>query len=373
MPKSPNDQAKETSKCPPTKCPECGRVLRRRSGMESSSVQWIIVFLLVGIVANTLWAVWVFDRFEDPMGGDTESASVTSPLLFVEDIFGEIRGLRSGLLFGVIGIVIGGLYVFWPSILALILARWQAKSARVAVRAKCRVCGWVWREQPAKPAAKSANRLQAFLRQRGDYTIFVGIPLEKPVRWLKADTYDADTLTIDGESVDPASVRCYIVVYPNGQVLHAENAFQPLPPNLTFLEPTGERRQDTFDPEVLERGREYAEVTFGRCPSRPADRNHYSTTIRNVGSVRFRVTKFGAFSKRGGVYVLSTVSGDYFTAEEFAAWYGAPNDGWIAAGEEAQDPNNYGGGSDVYWVYYCECEDGAEFVAGAKVPGGRCS
>jgi hypothetical protein len=120
----------------------------------------------------------------------------------------------------------------------------------------------------------------------------------------------------------------------------------------------------------LKAGSAFGKVIFGPCKARQDDPNHYSTTLSNTGAEAFRVDRFCGFVRAGEKYVLSTVTGDYFTAREFVAWYGAPKDGWVAPGQSATDPNNYGGG-DTYWVYYCTTKSGKSFAIGAKVPRGK--
>lgn len=61
------------------------------------------------------------------------------------------------------------------------------------------------------------------------------------------------------------------------------------------------------------------------------------------------------------------MSGDYYSAEQFASWYATKPDGWIQPGERVADESNYGGGKGV-WAYFGETKDGRRFIAMAAIP-----
>lgn len=65
------------------------------------------------------------------------------------------------------------------------------------------------------------------------------------------------------------------------------------------------------------------------------------------------------------MYILSTITGGYFSEQNFREWYGVDEDGWIKLGQIVIDPNNYSGGN-IYWVYFYGNESGKEFIAGAQ-------
>jgi hypothetical protein len=47
----------------------------------------------------------------------------------------------------------------------------------------------------------------------------------------------------------------------------------------------------------------------------------------------------------------STVTGEYFTDQQFQEWYGVEADGWIQPGETLTDWDNYGGrGKQGIWA-----------------------
>ena len=91
--------------------------------------------------------------------------------------------------------------------------------------------------------------------------------------------------------------------------------------------------------------------------------NSGSTTLTNVSGQRLRVLRFAGYVRTPLGWILHTVTGGFFSADEFREWYGLGEGEWIEADGSARDPNNYGG-PPVLWAYYCLAEDGTEFVAG---------
>lgn len=71
---------------------------------------------------------------------------------------------------------------------------------------------------------------------------------------------------------------------------------------------------------------------------------------------------FGGYRKTGRYFQLSTITGHFFSAEDFRDWYGQPGE-WIEPGRSVADPNNYGS-PPCLWAYHCETEDGTKFLAG---------
>ena len=213
---------------------------------------------------------------------------------------------------------------------------------------------------------EAAERLRAHLAEGRPYKFFIGMPLGAPTEWIEAQP-NGFNLSCRGKTVDLAELGSFLVVYPNGEVLNAERVFFPLPPGIRFVSGAADRKNDALDVGSLDEGRRLASITYGRSASRPNEPGHYSTTIQNISTNKIRVKKFGFFAASANGFRLKTISGDYFTGDEFVSWYGTPSDGWIPAGESVSDPNNYSG-SDGYWVYYFEGEDGRQFAAGAQVP-----
>lgn len=221
-------------------------------------------------------------------------------------------------------------------------------------------------DQSAVNSMSHNPRISSHVSTATNNQIYVGWPLDTPTQWEAAVVADG-SLQINGNAIDLAEISSFLIVYPNGEVLDYERLFFPLPDGVTFLEKTEEVVQDKLNPSTLVAGSSLLEITHGPSASRPGEPGYYSTSLKNISSVKIRVDKFTAFMNTGNAYVLSTVSGGYFSSEQFIAWYGVPDDGWIQPGQTVSDPNNYGGG-DGYWVYFIQTETGDEFSAGTKIP-----
>jgi hypothetical protein len=199
--------------------------------------------------------------------------------------------------------------------------------------------------------------------------VYVGWPLKEPTEWKKAKLYDKNHLELeDGTKVNPDEVHSRLIVYPTHEVMDGTNLFSPLPPGLTFLEPkTTSKELLTLDSTQVEYGKLVCRVSNGQFRKNSQGQQIYTTTLRNISGQRIRILKFAGFRRAEKKYVLSTVTGDYYSTDQFIAWYAAPQDGWISPGTQVADENNYGG-SDGIWAYFGETEDGNHFIATAPIP-----
>jgi hypothetical protein len=207
-----------------------------------------------------------------------------------------------------------------------------------------------------------SKRLRARLQVRSDYVVFVGVPPDAPMRWTRASSYTAEEIvTLEGRlRID--SVRAFVIAYPNMQVLDAETAGLALPDGIEMLEFRESEGAHSITVAEATAGLRLVDVSHGPT-AKPKTAHHYRTALRNLSDEPVRVVKFGGFAEADGRYVLNTVTGQFFTADEFVSWYGAPADGWIPPGMEVSDPDNYGG-SPSLWAYYCETKSGQKFVTG---------
>jgi hypothetical protein len=213
--------------------------------------------------------------------------------------------------------------------------------------------------------ATPGQRLLAHARDRSDYRICVGVPY--PSSWAEVSRLTETSVILrDGKEVLAAEITAFVIAYPSGALLdhHAPSGL-PLPDWVGGLEPAKFRDQDELTAADLKVGQAIVRVTFGASTAQPASRDHYSTTLTNVSNHRVRVLKFAGYSKSGNSYLLNTVTGGFFTPQEFREWYGQAGD-WIEPGQSVSDPNNYGG-PPVLWAYYCEAQSGEKFITGGTV------
>jgi hypothetical protein len=128
------------------------------------------------------------------------------------------------------------------------------------------------------------------------------------------------------------------VAYPNGQMVDYELAGLPLPLELTGLSPARTRDSDVLHETDLEKGREYLTVRYGPSQLEPNDRSHYSTTLTNISAKQIKVLKFAGYTRMGKEWRLSTVTGTFYSGQEFREWYGLGRKQSIGPGETATDP-----------------------------------
>jgi hypothetical protein len=199
--------------------------------------------------------------------------------------------------------------------------------------------------------------------------VYIGWPLKAPSEWKKAKAYDRNGLELeDGTFVKPRDVQSHLLVYPNNEAMGGTNLFYPFPANVKFLEPkSGPKEPLSLNSIQLEYGKAVCKVSHSRVREDTEGKPIYATTLRNISGQRIRIQRFAGFRRAGQKYVLHTVTGGYYTEEQFIAWYAAPRDGWIPAGGQVTDENNYGGGDGI-WAYFGQTEDGNHFIATDPFP-----
>lgn len=214
------------------------------------------------------------------------------------------------------------------------------------------------------------GRLGTYLKQNRKYQIFIGYPLVKPREWIRISNFDRKELFSEsGEKFSLKDVSSFIATYPSGEILDSELLFEPLPIGVFYTHLQERRDAEILIPTNLEVGNKLLKVVHKKVTERR--KNYYSTTLINLSSDKIRVKKFAGYGHRHGIYVLNTITGAYFSEQQFQEWYGVDEDGWIKPGQMVTDPNNYSS-SNGYWVYFCVTESGKEFVAGALFPAATC-
>ncbi len=97
---------------------------------------------------------------------------------------------------------------------------------------------------------------------------------------------------------------------------------------------------------------------------------YYSTTITNRSTEKIRIDRFGAYIRKGNVLVLHSITGGFFSAQQFQEWYDLDRNGWLEPGRSVTDPNNHSN-SGVYWAYTGTTASGRQFTAGVSWCGGK--
>jgi hypothetical protein len=91
---------------------------------------------------------------------------------------------------------------------------------------------------------------------------------------------------------------------------------------------------------------------------------YYSTTITNRSTEKIRIDRFGSYTRTGKAIALHSITGGYFSAQQFQEWYEVGGDGWLEPGRSVTDPNNHSQLA-LYWAYTCTTASGRQFTAGA--------
>jgi hypothetical protein len=125
----------------------------------------------------------------------------------------------------------------------------------------------------------------------------------------------------------------------------------------------------TIDLPALKIGNSLLEIAH--CSERKhRHKPYYSTTITNRSPEKIRIDRFGTYLRKGNVLVLHSITGGFFSAQQFQEWYDLGRNGWLEPGRSVTDPNNHSN-PGVYWAYTGTTASGRQFVAGASWCGGK--
>ncbi len=164
-----------------------------------------------------------------------------------------------------------------------------------------------------------------------------------------------------------SDVRCFYVCTPVLNVLHTEwinkSEWDTLPPSILAQLKSRLATDTTLTLDRLESGQHFIEITYG--PSdKPADESHsyYSTSLKNISSRKIQITMFGGYRATPTSWQLASVTGDFYTDDDFKDWYGQKTQ-WLLPGEAVCDNANWGR-PPVLWAYFGITDTGEAFVAG---------
>ncbi|QDT46350.1 hypothetical protein Pan258_03680 [Symmachiella dynata] len=218
------------------------------------------------------------------------------------------------------------------------------------------------------PVSPARNRvLSAFDPQR-HHKLYAQISSPDPKEWqLIGSVSDDQIVTTDGKTRDVDDVVALLLVYDNGEILDHFGNWTPLPLGVHNMSYAEKKMIDVLDLQRLAAGNRNIQVTYSKSPTRPNDSNYYSTSLKNISAQRVRVLRFGGYVRDKKQWKLHNASNTFYSGEQFQSWYGMGHKNWIESGDVVIDPQNYGG-RPVIWAYFCESEDGDQFVAGAELP-----
>lgn len=91
---------------------------------------------------------------------------------------------------------------------------------------------------------------------------------------------------------------------------------------------------------------------------------YYATSITNISTARIRIDRFGTYIQTGKTLVLHSITGGFFSSQQFQQWYNLGQSQWIDPGQTVGDPNNHSS-LGAYWAYFGTTASGQQFVAGA--------
>lgn len=119
----------------------------------------------------------------------------------------------------------------------------------------------------------------------------------------------------------------------------------------------------TLDWADLKAGKNLLEIQHR---SNPEDRQkpYYSTSITNKTTEKIRIDRFGTYIQKGNTLVLHSITGGFFSSQQFQEWYDLGNSQWIEPGQIVTDANNHSN-LGAYWGYFGTTASGKKFVAGA--------
>jgi hypothetical protein len=183
-------------------------------------------------------------------------------------------------------------------------------------------------------------------------------------RWLKLKQNPSVRHTI---SLPLVQINCFYVCSSNGQLLHTEwinkSTWETLPAEILAQIRRAIPADTSLTVGQLEGGKRFIEIEYGKS-SHQEENGHrpYATRLKNISARKIKITRFGGYSLRGGTWQLSSVTGNFYTADDFRDWYEQKGE-WLMPGDTACDAANWGE-PPVLWAYFGVTDTGESFVAG---------
>jgi hypothetical protein len=98
------------------------------------------------------------------------------------------------------------------------------------------------------------------------------------------------------------------------------------------------------------------------CTPEGRQKSYYSTSITNRSTEQIRIDRFCTYTQNGDILVLHSITGGFFSAQQFREWYNLGDSIWIEPGDAVTDPNNHSN-RGAHWVYFGTTASDKKFVA----------
>jgi hypothetical protein len=119
----------------------------------------------------------------------------------------------------------------------------------------------------------------------------------------------------------------------------------------------------TLDWADLKVGKNFLEIQHYRH-RQDRQKPYYSTSITNRSTEKIRIDRFGTYTQKGKLLVLHSITGGFFSSQQFQEWFNLGQSQWIEPGQVVTDSNNHSS-FGAYWGYFGTTASGEKFVAGA--------
>jgi hypothetical protein len=167
-------------------------------------------------------------------------------------------------------------------------------------------------------------------------------------------------------SVALTQISSFYVCSPDGKLIHQEwidKAYFDTLPEEIFRQIKSNLPTDTaLTLDQTESGKQFIAIEYAKSATKKEGYHYYATSLHNISSQKIKILKFGGLRFNGSVWNLSSVTGNYYSADDFKDWYQQKGE-WLLPGETACDLANWGN-PPVLWAYYGITESGEPFIAG---------
>ncbi len=214
------------------------------------------------------------------------------------------------------------------------------------------------------PKTSDHTAIAKHFNNRSDYRLYIGVPLDNPIKWVKANYIPTNQVKIGNQLIKAETIKAYLITYPNGEILDFNSETIPLPEETSGLVIHYNKKEKILTLKDLVKGNKIINVVYGPSTQVDSEKLYYSTSIKNISDKKIRIINFSPYIKKGLKYGAEIT----YTKEQFMTWYGQSSE-WIQPGQTVTDHSNYGG-PPCLWAYTIETDDGTTAIGG-KVFTGR--